>query len=231
MAYCTIDQARAQGCTGTDTEVQAWIATAQTAVDAFTQQWWEPRTGDVVADLPADGLVLLPRRVRTVTAIAPYPLPQIAPEIQLPPNAFVVRPAATAGDIDAVQVGFGGYDVLVAGAEPWNGGWQGLMRYYGAKQVRVTGTWGLDAPPPMVSLATAMVAAALQAKTRPTGDPMSGIPGGVDVDDEGNNVRIQPAVNDDGTYHVGFRPSTGSAQADAMLAPAYLNARPALGGL
>jgi hypothetical protein len=229
VAYCTEDQARAAGAIGTSAEVLAWIAAAQTAVDQFTQQFWEPRDAAIVADLPADGLVILPRRIRTVTSITPYPLPAIAPQIQLPPTAFVVRSAATVGDIDAVQIGFGGYDVLVAGAEPWNGGWWGLMRYYNASSVLVQGSWGLDSAPPMVGLATATVAAALQARTTPGGDPV-GNPGGLDVDDEGNNVKIQPATNSDGTYNIGFRPSTGSAQADAMLAP-YLNARPALAGL
>ncbi|MFF9643678.1 hypothetical protein [Kitasatospora aureofaciens] len=226
--YCTVEQARAQGATGTDAEVTAWILAAQDAVDRFTQQWWEPRTADVVADLPQDGLVLLPRRVRSVSAIVPYPLPVVAPEIQLAATAYVVRSSATVGDIDAVQIGFGGYDVLVAGAEPWSGGWWGLMRYYNAQQVKVSGSFGWDAPPPIVAQATALVAAALEAKASPGGDPMN--QGGLDVDDEGNNVRVGPVTEEDGTYRVGFRPSTGSAQADVMLVP-YLNARPALAGL
>jgi hypothetical protein len=42
MAYCTIDQAKTAGASGTDTEIQAAIASAQTVIDSYTRSIWEP---------------------------------------------------------------------------------------------------------------------------------------------------------------------------------------------
>lgn len=42
MSYCTIDQAKSAGAVGTDTEIQAAIANAQTVIDLYTRSIWEP---------------------------------------------------------------------------------------------------------------------------------------------------------------------------------------------
>jgi hypothetical protein len=42
MSYCSLDQARSAGASGTDTEVQAAIDAARIVIDAYTREIWEP---------------------------------------------------------------------------------------------------------------------------------------------------------------------------------------------
>lgn len=44
MSYCTIDQAKNAGASGTDTEIQAAIDSAKTVIDQYTREIWEPTT-------------------------------------------------------------------------------------------------------------------------------------------------------------------------------------------
>lgn len=216
MAYCTVDQARAAGCTGTDAEVSAWIALAQVRVDRFTQQAFEPVDLTVAADIGPDGLILLPRRVRSVSAVV------VAggvggDGVTLPAAAYRVTTSAVLGDVDAVQLYADGWDDLVAGAESYSGGWAGLLDRLCADRAQVTGSFGYDAPPPGVDLATAMVAAYVQEViTGATAPDGTAPPGDLDVDDEGNQV----AITDEAATTAGdspAAPSTGVAGADALL--------------
>lgn len=217
MAYCTVAQARAQGCTGTDDEVTGYIAMAQGRVDEFTRQAWEPVTLTVIADLGPDGLALLPRRVRSITSVTP--VAEAGAPAVLPASAWRATSSAVLGAVDAVRLDVGGWDDLVAGAESWAGGWAGLLDRWCADQVEVTGEFGWDGPPPAVQQATALVAAAVQQLVAPQQDGDPDAPGELDVDDEGNNVRITPADDETPSGQ-----TTGSLQADALLAPAYVNA-------
>lgn len=214
--YCTLDQARAAGCTGTDADVQSYILLAQARVDAFTQQCFEPTDMTVAADVGSDGLILLPRRVRTVSAV-------VAADggggdgITVPVTAYRVTSSSVLGEVDAVQLASYGYDNLVAGAEYWSGGWAGLWDRFDVTRVHVTGSFGYDSPPPGVPEATALVAAYVQGIQTGQATPAgTAPPGGVDTDDEGNTVTITDAPP---TSTSAARPSTGSTQADALLTP------------
>ncbi|MFD1832408.1 hypothetical protein ACFSJS_22570 [Streptomyces desertarenae] len=209
--YCTLEQARDAGTTGDDTEVTAWIEAAQDRITAYTSQLFEPTVMAVVADVGAGGLVILPRRVRAVTAVVPYASGDDGPA--LPPSAYRVTSSEVLGAIDAVHLAVGGWDDLVAGAESYSGGWAGLWDRWGADQVRVEGTFGYAQVPPLVARATALLAAHLQAEAQPDDDDAPDA--GLDVDDEGNNVAIEDAEPDDGP--VSPRASTGSPQVDALL--------------
>ncbi|MEU3962919.1 hypothetical protein AB0F42_24455 [Streptomyces buecherae] len=213
--YCSVQQARDAGAAGTDAEVTAWITAAMERITSYTLQLFEPTVMVVVADVGADGLVLLPRRVRQVTAVTPVGGPSDAPS--LPVGAYVVTSSDVLGQVDAVRLAWGGYDDLVAGAESWNGGWQGLLDRWSAEQVRVEGTFGYAEVPPLVAQATALLAAHLQGAASPTDPDAPG--GGLDVDDEGNNVRIEA---DTPSSPVAASSSTGSTQVDALLV-GYLN--------
>ncbi|OPC79938.1 hypothetical protein B4N89_02350 [Embleya scabrispora] len=232
--YCTVDQARAAGATGSDAEVIAAITAAADRVDRHTREWWETRSATVAASVLADGLTLLPRRVQTVTAVVA--LLDHTPDTPIPATAYRVTSSAVLGHVDALHLGcgaHGGWDDLVAGAESWNGGWAGLLGRWSAERVEVTGTWGWVSPPSAVAEATALVAAWIQQQARtgqvdpeaPAGSP------GLDVDDEGNNVRITAAKpsTEDGDAP-GLRPPTGSPAADALLRP-YLRSGPRLEGV
>ncbi|MCM2427383.1 hypothetical protein [Streptomyces sp. RKAG337] len=220
--YCTVQQAREAGTTGTDSEVAAWIAAATERITAYTLQLFEPTVLAVVADVAPDGLVILPRRVRTVTAVTPVGVDD-APS--LPSSAYRVSSSSVLGAIDSVRLAWGGYDDLVVGAESWNGGWRGLFEQYWTAQVQVTGSFGYDTVPALVEQACALLAAHVQADARPS-DADAAQDDSLDVDDEGNNVRI---TDDAPTTAVTPRSSTGSTQADALLAT-YLNAGPMLIG-
>ncbi|MFD8251909.1 hypothetical protein [Streptomyces werraensis] len=218
MAYCSIAQAQEAGCTGSDAEVTAWIAAAQEAIERYTQQVFEPTSLVVVADVAPDGLVILPRRVRSVTAVMPVLEADDGPS--LPASGYRVTSAAVLGQVDAVHLAWGGYDDLVAGAESYNGGWSGLLARWGADQVKVVGEFGYDEPPLLVQQACALLAAHLQAQAAPSDADAAQDPA-LQVDDEGNNVAIEDDT-DAPSGVVAPSASTGSTQVDALLV-AYLN--------
>lgn len=219
MAYCSIEAARNAGVTGTDAEVAAWITAAQEAIERYTQQVFEPTDLVVVSDVGAEGLVILPRRVRTVTAVMPVLEADDGPSI--PSSAYRVTSSDVLGQVDAVHLGWGGYDDLVAGAESYNGGWLGLWERWGAEQVKVIGSFGYNAVPLLVGQACALLAADLQGKAAPSdGDATED--SSLQVDDEGNNVAIEDSDDDASSEPVAPSASTGSTQVDALLA-GYLN--------
>ncbi|MFD7066077.1 hypothetical protein ACFV97_02450 [Streptomyces sp. NPDC059913] len=216
MAYCTVAQARDAGTTGTDAEVSAWIAAATERITAYTQQCFEPTPLVIVADVAPDGTVLLPRRVRSVSSVTPVVSGDTAPS--LPSSAYRVTSSDVFGQVDALYLRWGGYDDLIAGAESWAGGWRGLWDRWGQEQARISGEFGYDSVPPLVAQACALLAAHIQASAAPSDADAAQAPG-LDVDDEGNNVRIE---DDESTTPVSPSASTGSTQVDALLA-GYLN--------
>ncbi|OKJ06821.1 hypothetical protein [Kitasatospora sp. CB01950] len=228
--YCTVAQARAAGCTGTDDEVTGWIARAQAVVDAYTQQAFEPTDLTVAGTVSSRMRILLPRRVRTISAVRLGTGPGDT-EYTVPVSAYRVTSSAVLGQVDAVQLAEFGYNDLVAGAESYAGGWAGLWGRWGSDAL-VDGSFGYDAPPSGVDLATAMVAAWSQAIATGQGTPGGGVaPGGIQVDDEGNNVVIEPAGADAdaGGGPSAPRATTGVPQADVLLS-LYRNDHTLIGG-
>ncbi|MFE3169328.1 hypothetical protein [Streptomyces sp. NPDC059224] len=219
MAYCSNEAAREAGCTGTDAEVAAWIGAARERIDAYTQQCFEPTDMAVVADVSAAGLVILPRRVRTVTAVMPVLEADDGPSI--PSSAYRVTSSGVLGQIDAIHLMWGGYDDLVAGAESYSGGWLGLWERWGAEQVKVLGSFGYDSPPLGVSLGNALLAAHMQGQATPSDADAAEDPS-LQVDDEGNNVAIEDTDDAPSETPVAPSASTGSTQVDGLLAP-FLN--------
>jgi hypothetical protein len=226
--YCSIEAAKNAGVTGDDAVVTAWITAAQEAIERYTQQCFEPTDLVVVADVGADGLVILPRRVRSVTSVMPVLEADDGPS--LPSSAWRVTSSDVLGQIDAVRLFDAGYDDLIAGAESYNGGWAGLFARWGAEQVKVVGSFGYDAVPFLVSQACALLAAHLQAKATPSDADAAQDPG-LQVDDEGNNVAIEDR-DDDAPSETPVAPSssTGSTQVDGLLV-GYLNRAPVIGGV
>src|SRR5690606_31678444 len=211
MAYCTLEAAKTAGVTGDDAVVAAWIEAARERIDAYTQQCFEPTDLVVVADVGADGLVILPRRVRTVTAVMPVLEADDAPG--LPPSSYRVTSSAVLGQVDAVHLAWGGYDDLVVGAESYNGGWLGLWERWGAEQVKVVGEFGYDSVPLLVGQACALLAAHLQAEAQPSDADAEQDPA-LQVDDEGNHVAIEHAEDGPSGGHVASA-VVGSAEVDA----------------
>ncbi len=225
MAYCSEQAARDAGCTGTSADVAGWIAAATERITAYTQQLFEPTTLVIVSDVAPDGTVLLPRRVRTITTVTPVVAADDAPS--LPSSAWRVTSADVLGAVDAVHLRWGGYDDLIAGAESYNGGWRGLFESWGLEQARVEGQFGYAEVPFLVAQACALLAAHIQAGAAPSDADAQQTPG-LDVDDEGNNVRIEDT--DERTTPVSPSSSTGSTQADALLI-SFLNRGSLIGGV
>ncbi|MFI8865340.1 hypothetical protein ACIGNW_00255 [Streptomyces sp. NPDC053707] len=213
-----MEQAREAGATGSDVEVAAWISAATERITSYTQQCFEPTVMVVVADVAPDGLVLLPRRVRTVTAVTP--VLDGGDGTSLPPSAYRVTSSDVLGGVDAVHLRWGGYDDLIVGAESYNGGWRGLFDRWGAEQAKVTGEFGYATVPVLVAQACALLAAHTQGQAAPSDADTTAAPG-LDVDDEGNNVRIED-TDDDAAEPLPPSASTGSTQVDALLV-GYLN--------
>ncbi len=202
--YCTIQQARDAGATGTDTEVGDAITAARRLIDRYCEDSFTPTPMTLVAVVQPTGVALLPRTVQQVTRVQP-----VGSTVPLAATAYAVLSSRMLGQVDAVIIGGGGYgsDPLIAGAEPWNGGWGGLVERFATGQLEVTGTFGWDAPPLQVTAAAAMLAAQLRLGTLDTGGAVP------DVDADGNVVVVtasttapQPAAS-----------STGDAGADAQL--------------
>ncbi|MEU6229981.1 hypothetical protein [Streptomyces sp. NPDC047042] len=227
MAYCSIQAARDAGCTGTDAEVAAWIQAGRERIERYTQQVFEPTDLAVVADVGAGGLVILPRRVRTVTSVTPSPAADDAPS--LPSSAYRVTSSDVLGQVDAVHLAWGGYNDLVVGAESYNGGWLGLWERWGAQQVKVAGSFGYASAPLLVGQANALLAAHLQAEAAPSDADAAEDPS-LQVDDEGNNVAIEDGDDDASSEPVSPAASTGSTQVDALLV-GYLNRPSLIGGV
>ncbi|MFD9834499.1 hypothetical protein [[Kitasatospora] papulosa] len=204
--------------TGEDAEVAAWISAATERITSYTQQLFEPTPLVVVADVAPGGLVLLPRRVRSVTTVAPVLDGDAGTSLSA--TAYRVTSSDVLGGVDAVHLRWGGYDDLIAGAESYNGGWRGLFDRWGAEQARITGEFGYAEVPPLVAQACALLAAHVQAQAAPSDADAAQAPG-LNVDDEGNNVRIEDKA-DDQDEPLPPSASTGNTQVDALLI-GYLN--------
>lgn len=202
--YCTLQQARDAGAVGTDAEVGDAISEARRLIDRYCADGFTPTPMTLAAIVGGDGTALLPRRVRQVTRVAP-----VGSSTPLATTAYRVLSSRMLGQVDAVVIGgYGrGGDALIAGAEPWNGGWSNLINGFATGQIEVTGVFGWDTPPLPVQAAAALLAAKLTTGTLDTGGA------GPDVDEEGNVV----VVTASGVTPPATSSSTGDAGADALL--------------
>jgi hypothetical protein len=166
---------------------------------------------EVVGRVAPDGTVLLPRIVRSISRVT-----AVGATTPLATSVWRALSSRTPGQVDAVIIGgWGVGDPLIAGAEPWNGGWSNLLGGLATGQVEVVGSFGWDEPPVEVQAAAAMLAASITAGSL----PISGSTG-PDTDDEGNVVKVTVGVTAGITG--GVR-TTGNAEADAMLAGLHYN--------
>lgn len=219
MTYCTEQQAVAAGAFGSDEQIAAAIAAAQQRVDRFCGDIFEPDVDDrtMLAAVLASGTVRTPY-VREITSVS---VETFTTPIVLPDTAYRVA----ADHRLMVLAGYAaGSDALVAGAEPWNGGWGNLLGgSTPLDEVVVVGKFGWDEPPSEVAQATALIAAQIVPRAF-TGE----------ADDEGNPQAVAgidparqtaPRGDDFASQFAGGRPSrsrldnsTGSAEADRLLA-------------
>lgn len=206
--YCAVDLARERGAEGDDAAITAAIVAAGDLIDRYTGRVWAPVDAVVIARVAPDGTAFLPWEVGTVTEVRAVGAPTA-----FATTAYAVTSSRVYGGVDAVHLGGGAWaDPLIAGAEPWSGGWANLLR--GLERVQVAGTFGPEATPPIIRDAAAALAVWLT-----TGGtlipPSPSTPGGnpVDTDDEGNVLSITV----DATRSVPRAPTTGLGEVDAAL--------------
>lgn len=208
MSYCTREDVKSHGGSGSTAELDAAIVVAMERVDRYCGEWFELRAATLQLRVDEDGIARAHKRIESVTSVtflgAPSPLL---------PSAYAVSSSKTSGGRDRIvpHGAFGWADVTVLGAEPWNGGWSNLLRQ---RELTVVGTFGWADTPAGVREATAIIAAQVR-----SGDVDSEI-ASQRADEEGNVLPVVPGrvVVVDDRAPLRAR-TTGSAQADALLAP------------
>lgn len=199
--YCTRAQAIAAGATGTNQEIDDAIVQARKRIDRYCGDAFAPTRMELVTNIRADGTALLQRTLRLVESVTP-----VGGSSPIAAGAYTATSSRTPGQVDALAFGWGSQgagDPIIAGAEPWNGGWANLIGNLRTGQIQVVGSFGWDEPPPEIVAANAQLASAIRL----------GGATGPDVDDEGNVVKVTVA-GADATRGV----STGVAAIDEQIA-------------
>lgn len=209
-SYCTADEAKSAGATGSAVELTAAILAASERVERYTSELFTPtaQTREVLVDV--NGVAHVHKRIKTVTSVS-----WAGVGSALPVESYRVHSSSTIGGRDTIELVLSYADVTVLGAEPWNGGWANLTNTRDPR-VTIVGTFGWDEPPQSVRMATALIAALIR---------------GVDVDAEvptlradaeGNVLPVVPQRDSATTPAPDRAPlrsrTTGSAAADALLA-------------
>lgn len=216
-SYCTDEQARSAGATGTVAEVAEAITVASDRVDRYTGDLFTPTARTFDLTVGGDGVVRVRRRIQSIASVtwAGAPDPMVV-------SAYVVS-SSKAGGHDTISL-YGDLswaDVTVLGAEPWNGGWANLSSRGRDPHVIVVGVFGWDAPPLDVVQATAILAAKIRGSdVLADADPG----GGTVADTEGNVVPVAPPFVADEAVALTQQlarvrnRTTGAIEADVLLA-------------
>jgi hypothetical protein len=188
--YCTTEQARSAGATGSDAEIAAAITAASTRVERYTSELFEPTALTLDLDVDSDGIARPRKRIQSVTSVTWYGAP--AP---IATTGYRVSSSTNGGrDEIALYGDLSWADVTVLGAEPWNGGWANLSRSRDPR-VSVVGVFGWDAPPYDVVQATALIAAHIRDADVLT----DSAEGGTTADAEGNVLPVVPPFSSNET--------------------------------
>jgi hypothetical protein len=206
---CSLEEARSAGAIGDDGEVTAAIEAAGARVEGYTGQVFEPRVITLLVDVDEEGIARLRHRVIAVSEVR-----WDGDTVVHPPESYLVRTSAQVGDYDTVVVRAWGSNMLVAGAEPWNGGFEALAAGWG-RRLLVTGTFGWSDIPERVRRGTALVAAWLRSQDRTQAPDETAAP---EVDPEGNVLPVVPSRRRDADAPP-TATTTGTTDADRELQP------------
>ena len=146
--YCTIQEAKDAGATGTEDEIEAAIEAAEELIDAYTGDRFATTVMTVMGTY-SNGQILLPVRLQSISTVR-----FVGHDTDVDTTAYRLRTSATLGDIDALE---------------WIGGGSGYNGY----RATVTGVFGYATTPWAVRRAAALIAAHL--RKHPTGSPTAGI--------------------------------------------------------
>lgn len=186
--YCTLDQARDAGATGSETELHAAISAASDRVTRFTHELFAETQLTIVRPIAADGCIYTHTRIVDVAAVR-----YVGWATPIDVTSYRVLSSSVDGQVDAIILAgtLAWSDITVLGAEPWNGGWANLM--YGNSQaqpqVEIDGTFGWTVAPVDVAEATARIAAVLRRSDK---TPEASSEDSSAVDDEGNVIPVVP---------------------------------------
>jgi hypothetical protein len=206
----TLAGARARGAYGDDAEVTAALTAATLRVSTYCRDLFEPAAGQARVLNLTHGLALAPVRLRAVTSVQ-------SESTLLPAAAYrlVPTPGTAVGDADymGVEIATRGANGLIAGAEPWRGGWANLYDP-DHPYLTVTGDWGWPAPPADVVEAVHRLAAHLTPHGYTPAADAEGTPNAVPAPTtsaEPDAEDVSPAGRSERT--------TGSAAVDRLLLP------------
>lgn len=215
-SYCTEDDAKSAGATGTTAEIAEAIADASDRVDRYTGDYFAPTALTLELVVDGDGITRVRRRIQSITSVT-----WLGASTPMVASAYVVSSSKTGGrDTISLYGDLSWADVTVLGAEPWAGGWANLSRSRDPR-VSVVGVFGWDAPPRDVVRATALIAASMRRDDEST---EGGGSTGTTVDTEGNVLPVVPPFGGEDEQaavqqlaRVRHR-TTGVLEADALLA-------------
>ncbi len=154
MAYCTPQQVRDAGgdrCAGAG-DLTDLIAEAAERINRFCGDLFEPTSTSVVAVVGENGVAPLPLKVQSITSVT-----FVGSTAPVGASAYIVRSSSVRGEIDAIEFYSQGSNMLIVGAEPWNGGYLNLIR--SRSRITAAGSLGWSACPRTVSRGAAKLAA------------------------------------------------------------------------
>jgi hypothetical protein len=156
MALCTNQQVYDAGVAPETPAavVAAGIAEATERVIRFCQEFFEPTAATLLAEFGTTGIAPVPRKINLAADVTSVTF--VGSSAPLNAASYRVRASGTPDDIDAIEM-MTGYNPLVVGAEPWNGGYSGLIAIQ--PRILVVGTFGWPTTPLTVSRFAAKLAA------------------------------------------------------------------------
>lgn len=205
-AYSTTETAIAAGADGTDLPaLTALLEQVAARIDMYTGTWFDLRVTTLRLEVdPEQSVVMLPAE-GTVTAVRVLPAGTLL-------GATSWRQVKTR--LYLPGAGLPTADILVAGAEPYRGGYRNLLGLL-PSEIEVDGTFGPPTVPGPVALASDLLAAMLLPKAYTPAADAEGVPTG-----------IPSAGDDDATPEEEVRAAagrtevtTGLAEADRLLTP------------
>lgn len=226
--YCTVPEARAAGAVGTDAQIVESIRIATHRIEKFTGDYFTPRVLTVVARVGGDGRAMLPHRLTSAASVTE--VMDDHSQTVLATATWRASSSVIPGAVDSVNIGrdWVGTNILVVGLEPW------AVPRTSVERVRVTGTFGYSAIPPIVVWACARLAAALSRDVvqDTDADPLTPPPAtGWVADPEGNVLPVVPPFTEPATVDdLEAQRTTGDRKVDGALVP-YRRTQPLLAGV
>ncbi len=217
MTYGTIADAITAGADPNDPALASALSAADERIERFTGEVFTPDASDRTT---------IVRCLDTGWVSSPYVRSVVSVTFEGATSALPTSAYRVSQGVLRILAGYSTLaDPLVAGAEPWSGGWANLLGVLTPERVQVVGRFGLDTVPYEVRRASALIAASIVPKQyQPQADDEGNPAGVVPVSDAGSQQdprpeRVATPVGVDRGYAARLERTTGVAEADRLLIP------------